>query len=77
MDYPCSEHFAFADRFEQWLKVSTGAKCHGIHTLEDAKAWHKAIVGNVLDDPWDVKYYVGWRAKLKRAKAKMRGLLKR
>lgn len=77
MDYPWSVHFAFAGRFEEWLKISTGAKCHGIGTLEDARRWHQAIVSNIIEDPWDVKYYVGWRAKLKRAKAKMRGLLKR
>lgn len=77
MDYPWSEHFAYSDKFDEWREVSTGAKCHGINTVEDAKEWHKVVVGNILDGPWDAKYYVGWRAKLKRGKAKMRRLLKR
>lgn len=77
MDYPWSKYFAYSDKFEEWLEVSRGAKLRGMRTLEDAKAWHKVVVGNILDDPWDVKYYVGWRAKVKRVRGRIRRLLKR
>jgi glycosyltransferase involved in cell wall biosynthesis len=65
MDYPWSKHFAYADRFREWLSISSGAKRHGIRTLDDAKAWHQVIVRDVLDEPWDLKYYVGWRGKIR------------
>jgi len=76
MDYPWSKHFAFSNRFEEWLQTSSGVKCHGIRTLEDAKAWHQVVVAHILDEPWDVKYYVGWRGKLRRVKKKICGTLK-
>jgi hypothetical protein len=76
MDYPWSEHFAYSDRFEEWLETSSGAKRHGIRTVEDAKAWHEVVVRNILDAPWDVKYYVGWRSKLRNAREKIRNALR-
>lgn len=71
MDYPWSKHFAYKDSIEQWLAASSGAKRHGIRTLEDAKAWHQVVVRNVLDDPWDVKYYVGWRRKIRNLRSRV------
>jgi glycosyltransferase involved in cell wall biosynthesis len=65
MDYPWSEHYAFSDRFEEALEMSATAKSHGIRTIDDAKAWHQVVVGNILDDPWDVKYCVSWRHKIR------------
>lgn len=76
MDYPWSEHFAYSDKFEEWLEASTGAKRHGIRTIEDAKAWHHVVVSNILDQPWDVKYYVGWRRKVRSVKKKIRKALR-
>lgn len=74
MDYPWSKHFVFAGRMQEWLESGATAKSHGIRTVEDAKAWHQVVVGNILDDPWDVKYYVGWRGKLRRIKTRMTDL---
>jgi glycosyltransferase involved in cell wall biosynthesis len=76
MDYPWSEHFAFSDRFEEWLKISSGAKRHGIRSLEDARDWHQVVVRNILDDPWQAKYYVGWRSKVRNARERIRKILK-
>jgi glycosyltransferase involved in cell wall biosynthesis len=75
MDYPWSENFAYKDRFDEWLKVSSGARAHGIRTLEDAKAWHRVVLSNVMDDPWEARHYVGYRAKLRRGKEKLRRML--
>lgn len=74
MDYPWSEHNAFSDRFEEALEMSATAKSHGIRTVDDAKAWHQVVVSNILDDPWDIKYYVGWRNKIRILKAKLLSL---
>jgi glycosyltransferase involved in cell wall biosynthesis len=77
MDYPWSPHFAFSNRLEDWLKISSGAKHHGIHSLEDAKAWHQVVLRNILDEPWEAKYYVGWRGKLRRVKERTRKFLQK
>jgi glycosyltransferase involved in cell wall biosynthesis len=75
IDYPWSKHFAYKDRFNEWLAISSGAKAHGMRTLQDVKKWHQVVLANVMDDPWDVKYYVGWRGKLRRGKDKLRRML--
>ncbi len=43
-------------------------------TLTDEKAWrfHLAVVREVLDGPWDVKHYSGWRGKLRARANKLR-----
>jgi len=76
MDYPWSEHYAFADRFEEGLEMSATAKSHGIRTIEDAKAWHRIVVRDILDSPWDVKYYIGWRGKIRNIKDRIRYIIK-
>jgi len=75
MDYPWSEYFVYAGRFQEWLAASSGAMRHGIRTIEDAKAWHKIVVQNILDEPWDAKYYTGWRVKLRNGIKKIKKTL--
>lgn len=75
MDYPWSTYFVFAGRFEEWLKQSSAARLNGIRTMEDAKAWHCVVLNNLLDEPWDARQYVGWRATVRRGKDKMRRML--
>jgi glycosyltransferase involved in cell wall biosynthesis len=77
MDYPWSEHFAFSGRLDEWLKASATAASHGVRSMADAKKWHNVVVSNILDDPWDVKYYVGWRRKIQRAKAMLKQFCER
>ena len=71
MDYPWSEHFAFSGKFDQWAKTCRWVQCHNFRTVEDAKAWHRIVVQNILDDPWEAKYYIGWRRKLRAIKGRM------
>ena len=75
MDYPWSKYFVFADRFDEWLKQSSAARLHGIRNMEDANAWHRVVVSNLLDDPWQAEQYVGWRAKVRRGKDKIRRVI--
>lgn len=72
MDYPWSSHFPYMDNFEDWVRSSGGAKRHGFKSFHDAAVWHEHVLGRILDDPWDVKYYVGWRGRLRRVKEKLR-----
>jgi glycosyltransferase involved in cell wall biosynthesis len=76
MDYPWSKHYAFSDSLKDGIVAGSAYRSHGIRTLEDAKAWHQVVVGNILDDPWDVKYYVGWRRKLRNGMERVRNILK-
>lgn len=75
MDDPWSTHFTFKDRFDEWLRQSYTARAMGIRSMEDAKAWHQEIVRNILCDPWRAEAYVGWRAKVRRAKRRISRLL--
>ena len=68
MDYPWSEYYAFGHNPEEGIQLSVSYKKNGIRSFEDARAFHKYILDNLLDDPWDVKHYVGWRGKLRRAR---------
>jgi GT2 family glycosyltransferase len=72
MDYPWSPRFAFAGRLDQWLKAGGTAASHHIRNMDDAKKWHNVVVGNILDDPWEVKYYVGWRRRIRSARARLK-----
>jgi glycosyltransferase involved in cell wall biosynthesis len=76
MDYPWSEHYAFSDRLQEGIEMSVSYRSRGIQTLEDAKAWHQVVIHHILDEPWDVKYYVGWRDKLRRARKKFGGIFR-
>lgn len=74
MDYPWSEHFAFSERLQEGFKLGVTARNQGIRTVEDAKRWHQVVLQNIIDDPWDVKHYVGWRGKLRRIKGRLANL---
>jgi len=74
-DYPWSEYFPYRGRFDEWLEKSSGAKRHGIKTLEDAQAWHELVLRNILEEPWDVRHYVGLRGKVRQGTARLRQVL--
>ena len=62
---------AFSGRLREGVKMSVTYTNRRIRTLEDARAWHQVIVNNALDDPWEVKYYVGWRNKLRNLRKRL------
>jgi len=70
MDYPWSKYYAFHDRIKEGIIGGHTYKKRRIKTIEEAKAWHRVVVDNILDDPWDVKYYIGWRQILRKIKSK-------
>ncbi|MBW8041257.1 MAG: glycosyltransferase family 2 protein [Planctomycetes bacterium] len=71
MDDLWSEHYAFSGRLQEGVQMSVTYSNRRIRTLEDAKAWHQVVVNNALDDPWEVKYYVGWRKKLRNVRKRL------
>lgn len=64
MDYPWSPHFPYKGRFEEWVRTSGTASRSGFKSFDDAASWHEHVVRVILDGPWEVKHYVGWRGKL-------------
>jgi len=75
MDDPWTEHFAFKGQFDKWLSQSGTARNLGLRDLEDAEAWHREIVRNLLCDPWRAQAYVGWRRQVRRVTDKIRRTL--
>jgi len=77
MDDPKSKFSHLKDEvsYQEAKKVTFNINCHGQNTLTDRWRWRQGVLDNLLDDPWDVKYYVGWRSKLRRLKTKMTSML--
>lgn len=74
MDYPWSPHFAFAGKTEEWLAVKANAARSGIRSVEDARKRHRFIVNGLVKGPWDIKYYIGWRLKLRNILQRLQGI---
>ena len=48
--------------FAETYKHSPGYTGGATQDLEEYNYWHEKILGNLLDDPYDYRAYVGWRA---------------
>jgi glycosyltransferase involved in cell wall biosynthesis len=74
MDDPRSKHTLLKDEdsYQKAKEFSRTINKHGLETLDDRWKWRQMVLDNLLDDPWDAKYYVGWRAKLRRIKKKVK-----
>ncbi len=74
MDDPKSKHSHLKDEasYQAAKKVTVNINSPGQETLAGRWRWRQGVLNNLLDDPWDVKYYVGWRGKLRRLKTKLR-----
>ena len=77
MDDPRSKHSALKDEpsYQAAKRVTVTINRPGLETLADRWRCRQEILDNLLDEPWDVKYYVGWRGKLRALKGKWRRLL--
>jgi glycosyltransferase involved in cell wall biosynthesis len=77
MDDPKSIHSVLKDEesYQAAKKVTFNINSPGQETLAGRWRWRQEVLNNLLDDPWDVKYYVGWRRKLRRIKDRIKDLL--
>lgn len=64
MDDPWSPHYSG--------QVSEIRKMRGTGTDDEAWRFHLAVVREVLDGPWQVKCYTGWRGKLRHFRNRIR-----
>ena len=73
MDDPKSKHSHLKDEasYQAAKSVTFNINSPGQETLTGRWCWRQKVLNNLLDDPWDVKYYVGWRGKLRRVKKRV------
>jgi glycosyltransferase involved in cell wall biosynthesis len=73
MDDPKSKHSHLKDEdsYQAAKAVTVNINSPGQETLAGRWRWRQKVLNNLICDPWDVKYYIGWRGKLRRAKEKI------
>jgi len=74
MDDPKSRYCLIKDKesFETAAAVTVGLQAGRYKDLRGRLQWRQEIIRNLMDDPYDPKYYLGWRRKLRRLKSRMR-----
>ena len=73
MDDPKSPHSVLKDEasYQQAKAVTFGLTHAKLDTLADRWASRDAILRNIHDDPYDPRYYVGWRRRIRRLKQRL------
>lgn len=73
MDDPVSDHSILKDDITigQMYDLTYTLRSQDIRTMEERMRWRKVVLHNLLSEPWDAKYYVGWRSKLRRVKSEL------
>lgn len=79
MDDPKSEHSTLKDEksYQAAKKVTFNINRHGQETLADRWQWRQKVLDNLLSEPWEPKYYTGWRNRVKKLKNRLRKLIRR
>ena len=74
MDDPKSTHCRIKDEesFDSAVDTTVGLQAGRYNDPVGRLQWREEIVRNLLYDPYDPRYYVGWRSKLRRLKSWMR-----
>jgi len=76
MDDPKSKHSHLKDEasYQAAKAVTFNINSPGQETFADRWRWRQQVLDNLLDDPWQAEYYVGWRVKLRRIKKRVTNL---
>ena len=76
MDDPKSQYSVLKDEesFQTAKEFTAFISLQKLKTLQDMWKIRERIINNLLCSPWDVKYYIGWRGKIRNLKEKMRKL---
>jgi len=79
MDDPVSKHSRLKNdaAIRSQFHVTYSLRNINIRTLEQRMEVHRIVLHNLLYDPWQAKYYIGWRGKWRRGKGKWRRLVRR
>ena len=57
--------------YQEAKKVTFNINYHGQNTLADRWRWRQEVLDNLLDGPWDAKYYIGWQRIFRSFKTKL------
>lgn len=70
MDDPKSKHSKLTDdeSITEMKKVTFSLNQFNINTIDDRFKLRERLIDNLLNDPWEVKYYTGWRNKISKIK---------
>jgi glycosyltransferase involved in cell wall biosynthesis len=73
MDDPKSRYTRLKDEESyQSAKSNTyNLNYHGQGTLTDRWIWRQKVLDNLLDDPWEASYYMGWRGRARRLRTRV------
>ena len=74
MDDPVSKHSMLKDdeAINSFYHITFTLRSHEIKTMGKRMAWRKHVLHDLLNDPWEPTYYMGWQSKLRALKAKLR-----
>jgi glycosyltransferase involved in cell wall biosynthesis len=74
MDDPKSSYCVIKNKesFDRAINTTVGLQAGRYHDPMGRLRWREEIVRNLLNDPYDPHYYVGWKRKLRKLKSLMR-----
>lgn len=77
MDDPKSNYCRIKDKedFDSAVNTTVGLQAGRYSDPKGRLRWREEIVRNLLDDPYEPRYYVGWRSKLRTLKSRMHKLI--
>lgn len=77
MDDPKSRYCLIRDKesFETAAAVTVGLQAGRYKDLRGRLQWRQEIIRNLMDDPYDPRYYVGWRRKFRSIKTRIRDFI--
>lgn len=73
MDDPKSSYCLIQDQesFDKHKAITFGLKANRYHDIDGRMKRRQEIVRNLLDDPYDARYYIGWRKRWRLFKYKL------
>ena len=64
------------DGLRKAVNVTAGLQFRKFRNVEETLQWRREIIRNLLDDPYDPHYYLGWRRRWRSAKSRLGKLSK-
>jgi len=79
MDDPKSQYCLMnhEEGFEKYKDVTFGLRCGYYHDMESRMKTRREMLRNLLEDPFAPRHYIGWRRKVRGARARAAGFLAR
>jgi len=77
MDDPKSKHTLLTndESVRRLHDVTYSLRTNNIWDMKRRWARRRVVLNNLFNDPWEAEYYVGWRAKLRRIKNRVKKIL--